>query len=121
MVLVDSSDCTLLEVRVRQWITNPSVLGSKVEIVLKTKTLIIRAMTKFSPSIASNYLELVCPATEMKNKRKLNKDGEENGLMYCVLMNGHRRHIGQGLLLVPLDHYLHTQPVLHVIIMTTPR
>jgi hypothetical protein len=121
MILVDSSDCTLLEVRVRQWITNPSVLGSKVEIVLKTKTLIIRAMTKFSPSIASNYLELVCPAIEMKNKRKLNKDGEENGLMYCVLMNGHRRHRGQGLLLVPLDHYLHTQPVLHVIIMTTPR
>jgi hypothetical protein len=48
-------------------------------------------MTKFSPSIASNYLQLVCPATEMKNKRKLNKEGEGKGLMYCVLMNGHRR------------------------------
>jgi hypothetical protein len=48
-------------------------------------------MTKFSPSIASNYLQLVCPATEMKNKIKLNKEGEGKGLMYCVLMNGHRR------------------------------
>jgi hypothetical protein len=47
-------------------------------------------MTKFSLSIASNYLQLVCPATEMKNKRKLNK-GEGKGLMYCVLMNGHPR------------------------------